>query len=296
MEHVEKNQTIESEQNPSAETKRMEWSSKQKHSYSTLMTGLKKCSVLGKTARHVVLTTSNDVRVKGNHKQLYADYKEVVKRVRRLTPLKLVTMQFIAPSDLRKYYPNKPINEKMEFEYNKVRTSEGNGVLHVIEVGDFIPYHWLKDQWEDIHFSPNISITAINNKHYRQRAHYVVSQYVVSHTTAYVRASSSKNFIYPHWREDYENIRNTANRGYGYKSARLNQWGGWTYQFYTKIERYEKDRKISDTQTRLFDVDRRTNNYAFIRNWNNFLENKFTQKDTACTIKKTEGNYVSLPL
>ena len=37
------------------------------------------------------------------------------------------------------------------FEYWKLRTSEGNGVLHIIYSGAYIPIAWLKQVWAEIH-------------------------------------------------------------------------------------------------------------------------------------------------
>ena len=40
------------------------------------------------------------------------------------------------------------------FRFNRyycLRTSEGNGVLHVVFWGRFIPWKWLQEQWIDIH-------------------------------------------------------------------------------------------------------------------------------------------------
>jgi len=48
-----------------------------------------------------------------------------------------------------------------KFEYWKLRTSEGNGVLHIIYLGPWIPQSWLSRTWGDIHYSPIVYILSL---------------------------------------------------------------------------------------------------------------------------------------
>lgn len=48
-----------------------------------------------------------------------------------------------------------------KMKYWKIRTNEGNGVLHIIFRGKFIPQEWLSDAWFEIHKSPIVDIRSL---------------------------------------------------------------------------------------------------------------------------------------
>ena len=74
------------------------------------------------------------------HKDISSCYSDLYKRIRRLTPLKLLTTGYITKRQLRIQYANVPLNQKLKFEYIKIKTSEGaEGVLHILYFGDFLP-------------------------------------------------------------------------------------------------------------------------------------------------------------
>jgi hypothetical protein len=250
------------------------------------MNGLRRSSILGKKARHLVLTTSNDSRVKGNSQQLYEDYQ----KLKRLTPLKLLQTGYILPDDLRRYYPNKPLNEPLEYEYHRIRTNEGNNVLHLITVGDFIPRYWLVDQWDTLHESPNISITEISNTNYGQRAKYVVTQYVSDQKSSYVRSSMSKNFIYPNWRSDYEQLKYlTYHKGIKH-AYRKSKFSNWHYEWYTESERYEQKLDRGKYQTRFSPVVIPSDKYLLLNKWEKLLDSKLTSQSGGCYDETSSGS------
>jgi hypothetical protein len=45
----------------------------------------------------------------------------------------------------------KKSGKMVRFEYCKVKTNEGNWVLHVIFRGEYIPQEWLSKTWEELH-------------------------------------------------------------------------------------------------------------------------------------------------
>jgi len=49
-----------------------------------------------------------------------------------------------------------------KMKYWKIRTNEGNGVLHIIFRGKYIPQKWLSEQWADIHKSPIVDIRSLH--------------------------------------------------------------------------------------------------------------------------------------
>jgi hypothetical protein len=48
-----------------------------------------------------------------------------------------------------------------KMKYWKIRTNEGNGVLHIVFRGKFIPQRWLSEAWAEIHRSPIVDIRSL---------------------------------------------------------------------------------------------------------------------------------------
>ena len=151
------------------------WSGKQKRCYSRILCGLDYAEIHGSAVRFMTLTTSRS----GSECDLQRDLQVLVKRIRR------------------KYG---------KFEYLRVRTSEGYGVLHIVYIGSFISQRWLSRVWCDIHRSPVVDIRAIRQVG-KRFARYVVSQYLSSQGSRFVRYSLSFNFVYRGFVGDYYFIR-----------------------------------------------------------------------------------------
>jgi len=135
------------------------WSSKQRRAYHRIMSGYKFTQYMGGHLRFMTLTTSND----GRSHDLKQDFNTLVKRIRRRYGL---------------------------FEYVRVRTSEGNGVLHVLFRGCYIPHRWLQEQWEDIHVSWNVDIRDTRRYH----CSYVVNQYLCGQSS-FIRYSMTQSWV-----------------------------------------------------------------------------------------------------
>ena len=245
------------------------WTPKQKYAYFKILSGLKRASVHHKRARHLVLTTSADPSVKGQSKRLYLDAHEFTQRVRRLTPLKLILAGFILPNEARKYYPNKALNERLYYQYHRVRTNEVNGVLHIVAVSDFIPYHWITRMWDEIHKSPNVSITEISPDNYGDRARYIVTQYVATQGSSYVRSSMTENFIFPGWATAYEKIKNSVYRHivdyrHQYFSVMLQRW---LPRYKTVHDVMTESARVPASQLRLSPVDIPTDKQLIRDRW-----------------------------
>jgi len=108
----------------------------------------------------MTLTTSNE----GRDNDIKRDFNVLVKRIRR---------------------------RYGRFEYIRVRTSEGNGVLHILYRGTFIPRSWLKKQWEEIHASWNVDIRDTQRYH----CSYIVNQYLCQQSS-FVRYSCTTQWIF----------------------------------------------------------------------------------------------------
>jgi len=167
------------------------WSRKQKRAYHRILSGLRVHK--GELLRFLTLTTAENMQ-----RDLRSAWRVLKERIRRLTPLRLIKMGYIGLKDVRKYYPNKPLNEPLKFEYLKVETDEGvAGVLHVLYFGDYIPQKWLSDAWKEITGTAYIvDIRACKDpvKSPKRLARYCVAQYV-SGQTAFVRFSWSWGWV-----------------------------------------------------------------------------------------------------
>jgi len=125
------------------QTKGRIWSPKQRRAYQRIMSGYKFAQYSHERLRFMTLTTSNE----GKENDIKKDLNTLVKRIRRKYGF---------------------------FEYVRIRTNEGNGVLHILYRGTFIPRKWLQNQWTDIHSSWNVDIRDTQRYH----CSYMINQYL----------------------------------------------------------------------------------------------------------------------
>ena len=95
-------------------------------------------------------------------------------------------------------------------EYFKVQTNEGNGVLHITYRGEYLPYNYIVDNWQDIHNSWNVNIKRIsdNKKDTKRSAVYIVSQYLAGQNSSYQRSSQSWKWLFRGYRSSFLNYLN----------------------------------------------------------------------------------------
>lgn len=107
------------------------YTKKQRRAFQRLMSGL----TVGKSRRERLrfMTLTSSPESKGL--KLNADFKALKMRI------------------LRKFH--------FKMKYWKIRTNEGNGVLHIVFRGMYIPQRWLSEQWADIHKSPIVDIRSL---------------------------------------------------------------------------------------------------------------------------------------
>ena len=141
-----------------------QWSVSQKRAYQRILSGLVRAQRSNRMVRFLTLTTS----LNGSYIDLVDDFEALKKRIRR---------------------------EYGSFEYFRVRTKEGNGVLHVLATGSYIPQDWLSDAWCDIHKAKVVDIRLLKNSG-NKLARYVISQYCTSQRL-YDGYSYSHNWVFP---------------------------------------------------------------------------------------------------
>lgn len=80
------------------------------------------------------------------------------------------------------------------FEYIRIRTNEGNGVLHIVYAGTYIPQTWLSRNWKEIHNSPIVDVRSASRT--KGLGRYVVAQYLSDQRCSFIRYSWSWGFVY----------------------------------------------------------------------------------------------------
>jgi hypothetical protein len=174
----------------------VDFNSKQKRSFQTVLSGLKFARYGGKTIRFLTLTSSLLWAQSEGSAQLNSDFQVLKKRICRYSPYRLYKEGYITKSNMISKYGHRNILSKFHFEYFKVETNEGNGVLHILYRGSYLPYNFLVDNWQDIHLSWDVSIKHIDIDNSKSAACYVVSQYVSNQKSSYVRSSWSWNWVF----------------------------------------------------------------------------------------------------
>jgi hypothetical protein len=108
------------------------YTKKQCRAFQRLMSGLTVGKSRRERLRFMTLTSSPESK----NRCLNADFRTLKMRI------------------LRKFH--------FKMKYRKIRTSEGNGVLHIVFRGKYIPQEWLSEQWADIHKSPIVDIRSLH--------------------------------------------------------------------------------------------------------------------------------------
>jgi len=197
-----------------------EWGKKQKNAFNSIFTGLKIADKMGIRVRFLTLTTS-DIQFENidyDDKKLNDSFRKLKQRIARMTIAKLIAQGYIKSSDIRRYYGGKSLLEPLDMEYFKVTTNEGNGVIHCVYKGEYLPYNYLVDNWQDIHNSWNVNIKLINNnkKDYKQSSRYIVSQYISGQGSSYQRSSQSWKWIFRGYRRAWGEFLRECHNKYFY--------------------------------------------------------------------------------
>ena len=108
------------------------YTKKQRRAFQRLMSGLTVGKSRRERLRFMTLTSSPE----SVGRNLNADFRALKMRILRKCGFKM--------------------------KYWKIRTNEGNGVLHIIFRGKYIPQKWLSEQWADIHKSPIVDIRSLH--------------------------------------------------------------------------------------------------------------------------------------
>lgn len=136
---------------PSAPHGRRSWTKKQRRTYQRLLSGIIRANNERRRLRVITLTSSPEKRSKQH--EMGKAWQVLRKRICRYFGVSL--------------------------DYFRLRTSEGNGVLHIVYKGCFIPQTWLKNAWNEIWESPIVFIQALHGE--KRLAKYLISHYMARH-------------------------------------------------------------------------------------------------------------------
>lgn len=137
---------------------------KAKRYFHRISTGQRIAKLHKKVIRFVTLTTSDIAK----QNDISRDTDVLIKRIRR---------------------------KDSTFQYWKIITNEGNGVVHLLYTGKFITYKWLKYNWNQIHNSYIVDIKKCYND--LPIASYLINQYLSNQNCTYTRMSYSKKWMFP---------------------------------------------------------------------------------------------------
>jgi len=129
-------------------------SGKKKRAFHRLVSGFTRARFRGDRLRFMTLTSA----VGGSFGRLSRDLQVLRKRISR------------ARYDRDGFSGFLP-------QYWKINTNEGNGVLHVVFKGGFIPQRWLSDAWFAIHGAWIVDIRVLRGSP-RKLANYLVGNYL----------------------------------------------------------------------------------------------------------------------
>lgn len=138
--------------------------------FHRVQSGVQKALDSGKTIRFLTLTSSP-----GSERDVNQDFQILKMRIRR------------------KY--------KAGFEYAKIRTNEGNDVLHIVFWGSYIPQSWLSSQWSEIHQAKVVDIRMLKKFAGYRLSDYLSKQAVSGYLAnqdgcTYSRMSWSFHWVY----------------------------------------------------------------------------------------------------
>ena len=143
------------------------YTKKQRRAFQRLISGLTVGKSRRERLRFMTLTSSPE----SVGRSLNADFRALKMRI------------------LRKYH--------FKMKYWKIRTNEGNGVLHIIFRGKYIPQKWLSAQWADIHKSPIVDIRSLyeTRKGLTGIVFYLVGNYLAKQS--FERMSWGYSWVFP---------------------------------------------------------------------------------------------------
>jgi hypothetical protein len=207
--------------------------------YRNVLLGILKGKLMGSTSiKFLTLTTSALCVQQADYQsnQLNKDFDVFKHRLHRLSTQKLFQQGYLSKRQCSYFYgantyDNNDSRPFSDIEYLKVRTKEGNGVLHIVMRSPYIPAQYIRDSWQDIHLSRVNDIRQIDTStDAKQIAGYLIAQYLSGgQGDAHMHTSMSKNWIFPGAKQCWSDLKE--------KHLRNNSDYTYYYQWYNPYYR-----------------------------------------------------------
>jgi hypothetical protein len=148
---------------------------KRRRYFQRVLSGIKAAWYRGERVRFLTLTGN----LGSDASELNRHFEHLVKRIRR--------GYFLSGEERRR---RRKKGQKIRFEYCKVETNEGYGVLHVVFWGEFVPQSWLSRIWDELHGAKIVYIEQLYGNSERA-ARYLATQYLSQQEATFTRISYS---------------------------------------------------------------------------------------------------------
>lgn len=192
LDYIKRNSpTFRPKKNSSGKT----YNRKQKRLYAKIMSGIQVQRTLNNDVRFMTLTSSNEARIQNLN--ISKDFEILRKRIYRYWRHNYCIKHKL----IWKYLPKNQkhtINQALKMKYLCVHTNEGNGVLHVLFTGGYIPHAKLSEMWNDIHLSYEVNIKSLERYKTKRLASYLVRRitHYLTGQTHFIRHSNSFDWIF----------------------------------------------------------------------------------------------------
>ena len=186
------------------------YTQKYKRTFHGAMSGMTIAEHGNKTVRFMTLTTSDLCSQQidyDSEKGINEHFQILKKRLLLYTPNQLVTEGYMTKRQRDNKYNPHEYNTPFRMDYLKTTTNEGNGVIHTLYRGSYLPQSLLSNLWMDIHLSWDVNIKKIrtNPESIRKSASYIC-QYVSDQKCTYTRTSASWNWVTRGYRKIWKEL------------------------------------------------------------------------------------------
>ena len=193
------------------------WDRKRQRAYFKMLSGFVRHR--GEHVRFMTLTSPGEAE---QVRSLGKAWNSLVTHIRRTTVRQLIEGEWVKPGAVVRFFGDKPLDECLSFEFCKVETREGNGVLHIVCVGDYVPRSWLVYLWKRYRGAWNVDIRLARSVvgDAEGLARYCVFQYCAGQDL-FVRCSCSSNWVFPGFMEARKWLENEIDRWTQIRPCRL---------------------------------------------------------------------------
>jgi len=205
----------------------------------------------------MILHNSEDIRfhtytTSGQAKEDVAySFKKLVQDIRRHTPQDMVDGGYCTSKTFSwaySYRYQKDVDEPLKFEYAGCKTSEGNGVVHVLTAGDYIPVKYLREKWIEYHDTPQLKVVLVKpGSHLEKTVGYLLQQYIAGQDH-YERLLVSRHWLYPGARRQFLELIKTNKALFGTQAGFLIAINDWERSLWLHYEAHYKTDSLRDEQ------------------------------------------------